>query len=65
MFVESNHDTVNFSVVFNLKFLFLYVTLSYNLNYFVDSRRYLALCIVRAEPVIFDKLLVKQVLSMA
>ena len=65
MFVESNHDTVNCSVVFNLKFLFLYVTLSYNLNYFVDSRRYLALCIVRAEPVIFDKLLVKQVLSMA
>ena len=37
MFVESNLDCVNFSVVLDLKLLFLNIALTHNLYYFVDS----------------------------
>ena len=65
MFVESNHDCVNFSVMLDLKLLFLNIALTHNLYYFMDSWGYLTFDIVRTEPIVLDKLLVKQVLRMA
>ena len=59
MFVKSNHDPVNFSVVLDLKFLFLDIALTHDLYYFMDSWRYLAFGIVGAEPIVLDELLVK------
>ena len=37
MFVEFNHNGINFGVVFNLELLFLDIALSDNLYYFEDS----------------------------
>lgn len=37
MFVEFNHDGINFCVVFDLKLLFLDIALTDNLDYFENS----------------------------
>ena len=59
MFVESNYNSVNFSIVFDLELLFLDIALTDNLNYLENSQRHFTFGIVWTEPVILDKLLVK------
>ena len=62
MFVEFYFYPIYICVVSNLQFLFLCIALAHNLDYFKHCRINLASYIVWLESVVFNNLLVKQIL---
>ena len=63
MSVKFYLDAVYICVVFNLQFLTLNTALTHNLDYFEHSKINLTTYVVWLESIVFNDLLVKQILS--